>query len=197
MRRPASSSLAALSLACAGLLPGCTGTGVFLDHTFQHYGANPNTPAGNSETFQTIRGEKVAVPPLLPESGNVWPDDTRPDQTIQDLEKQQNEEIRRGGGPAAGGVDLPPGQAGRANAADRGLPPPRIPPPPPAKAGAPTVQTPNGPALDVTGQGSGRGYRQLQGGAGTAGSGILVPNGNGTSTLIGPDGSVKTVPTKP
>ena len=27
------------------------------------------------------------------------------------------------------------------------------------------------------------------------GQGIMVPNGNGTSTLIGPDGSIQTVPT--
>ncbi len=199
MRRPAFFSLAALSLACTGLLPGCTGTGVFLDHTFQRFGRNPNTPAGNSETFQNIRGERVDVPPLLPEPGNVWPDDTRPDRTMEDLQKQQNEEIRRGGG-APGGVDAAPGQSpqvNRANNADRGLPPPRIPPAPSGKVGAPTVQTPNGPALDVTGQGTGRGYRGLQGGASPGGSGILVPNGNGTSTLIGPDGSVQTVPTKP
>ncbi len=193
MRRPASSSLVvALSFACAGLLPGCTGTGVFFDHTSQWFGANPNTPAGSSETFLRIRGDKVDVPPLTPEAGNVWPDDTRPDKTMQDLEKQQNEEIRRNGQPAPGGADpaggANPQRIDRANSADRGLPPPRI--PPPAKAGAPTVQTPNGPAPDVTGQGTGQG-------TGHSGGGILVPNGNGTSTLIGPDGSVQTVPTKP
>ncbi len=60
------------------------------------------------------------------------------------------------------------------------------------------MPTPNGPSLDVGG-GSGRGYRpamRVPRGASPGGSGILVPNGNGTSTLIGPDGSVQTVPTK-
>ena len=63
-------------------------------------------------------------------------------------------------------------------------------------------QTPGGPSLDVGG-GSARGYRDLNPpatapgrGASPGGGGILVPNGNGTSTLIGPDGSVQTVPTR-
>jgi hypothetical protein len=52
-----------------------------------------------------------------------------------------------------------------------------------------TINTPNGPAT-------------LSGGPGvmtytdsTGKSGLVVPNGNGTSTLIAPDGSVQTVPT--
>ncbi|MBC7801916.1 MAG: hypothetical protein H7Z10_14960, partial [Gemmatimonadaceae bacterium] len=52
------------------------------------------------------------------------------------------------------------------------------------------VQTPQGPAVDTGGT---SGYRQL-GGPGNVG-GIMVPNGNGTSTIIRPDGSVQTVPT--
>ncbi len=192
MRRSALPSLKTLSLCLStGLLSGCTGTGVFFDHTFQNWGRNPNTPAGSSETFLVIRGQPVDVTPLTPEKGNVWPADTGPDKTLADIEKQQAEEIRKAGGqpPASGG-----GAIGRANDADRGLPPPQTPPRPP---GMPrTSQTPNGPAVDVTGQGSGQGYRNLQNGS-SSGSGILVPNGNGTSTLIGPDGSVQTVPTKP
>lgn len=191
MRRSALPSLALLS---AGFLSGCTGTGVFLDHTTQHFGAAPNSPAGNSETFLRIRGEKIDLPPLLPEPGNVWPTENRPDLSMQDLQKQQAEETRRGAAAAPGNGSNP--TVNRANNADRGLPPPSIPPPPPARLRSPTVNTPNGPSVDVTGQGTGRGYRQL-GSPTPGGSGILVPNGNGTSTLIGPDGSVQTVPTRP
>ena len=195
MRRCALPSLATL---LAGLLSGCTGTGVFFDHTTQRFGAVPNAPAGNSETFLRIRGQSVTIPPLLPEQGNVWPTDLKPDPTLQDLEKQQAEDIRRGsanqpgGTPAAGSNP----SVNRANNADRGLPPPQIPPPPPGGIASPTVNTPNGPSVDVTGRGTGRNYRQLQSPT-PGGSGILVPNGNGTSTLIGPDGSVQTVPTRP
>ncbi len=201
MRRSALSITAIMS---AGLLSGCTGTGVFFDHTTQYFGHNPNTPAGSSETFLRIRGESVDVPVLVPESGNVWPTNTGPDLTLQDIQKQQDQEIRRGSGQTGGAGGQPGGaggpavnnggngQVGRANNADRGLPPPQTPPPPPQQRSA--VPTPGGPSLDVGG-GSGRGYRQMQTPP-SGGNGILVPNGNGTSTLIGPDGSVKTVPTK-
>ena len=191
MRRYALPSLFILT---AGLVSGCTGTGVFFDHTTQRFGNNPNTPAGESETFSRIRGQKVDLPPLLPEPGNIWPTDTRPDRTMQELQAQQAEEIRRGttAPPATG----PNPAVNRANAADRGLPPPGLPSAPPNRLRTPTVDTPNGPSVDVTGPGVGRGYRQLSSPT-PGGSGILVPNGNGTSTLIGPDGSVQTVPTKP
>lgn len=188
MRRLAKPTLVAIS---AGLLSGCTGFGVFLDHTTQWFERNPNVPAGSSETFLTIRGEKVDVEPLLPESGNVWPDNSKPDTTLQDIQRQQAAELKKNGG-------VPPAASG-----SLGLPPPQIPPPPNARRGS-TVQTPGGPSIDVTGGGPRAGYRQLQSGQQPAGAGtsrangsILVPNGNGTSTLIGPDGSVQTVPTKP
>ncbi len=207
MRR---SSPPALMVALAGMLGGCTGTGVFLDHTFIWFDQNPNGPAGSSETFLRVRGQSADVPPLAPEQGNVWPGPAKPDPTMDDLQKQQADEIRRGTGqpnpgqsntgqgspPTNGAEGNPQGSAvGRANAADRGLPPPRVPPVPPNRTG-PTVITPNGPSVDVTGGNNGsRGYRQLQSPT-PGGSGILVPNGNGTSTLIGPDGSVQTVPTR-
>jgi hypothetical protein len=192
MRR---SALSIFAIASAGLLSGCTGMGVFLDHTTQWFGANPNQPAGSSETFLRIRGENVDVPPLVPENGNVWPVDAGPDLTMQDIEKQQNDQIRRGGGqPITGTTNGPNPQVNRANNADQGLPPPQTPPPPPRRRGV--TPTPGGPSMDVGG-GTGRGYQQLQTPhAPSGGSGILVPNGNGTSTLIGPDGSVQTVPTK-
>ena len=193
MRR---SALSIVSIVSAGLVSGCTGTGVFLDHTTQWFGYVPNAPAGSSETFLRIRGEKVDVPALVPEKGNVWPVNAGPDLTLQDIQKQQNDEIRRNGGqPAAGGpaAGSNPG-LNRANNADRGLPPPQTPPPPPRQRSS--VPTPAGPSMDVGG-GTGRGYGQMQTPPSPgAGNGILVPNGNGTSTLIGPDGSVKTVPTK-
>ena len=201
MRR---SALSIFSIALAGLLSGCTGIGVFFDHTTQWFGENPNTPAGSSETFKEIRGERVDVPILVPEKGNVWPENVKPDATLQDIEKEQNDQIRRNGGQPPGGsgangsssangpTNGPNPSINRANAADRGLPPPQNPPPAPRQRGV--TPTPNGPSLDVGG-GTGRGYRQLQTPQ-SGGSGILVPNGNGTSTLIGPDGSVQTVPTK-
>ena len=188
--------------------------GVFFDHTTKWFDENPNTPAGSSENFQEIRGQTVEVPALLPEQGNVWPDSSGPDQTLQDLEKQQAEEIRRGAVQTGSTPPLGPNQrVNRANGADQGLPPPNVPTgQPPADLGSQTQRTPNGPAINTTGGNRTGGYRGLgNGGPGSgrsnpgsgAGGGnlspgsVLVPNGNGTSTLIGPDGSVRTVPTPP
>ena len=185
-------ALLGLSLAGAGMVSGCTGTGVFLDHTFKWFDENPNSPAGSSETFQQIRGNTVDVPPLLPEPDNVWPENQGPDQTLEDLEKQQAEQIKRGANP----------QGNRTNGAAPGQPPVAVQPgAPPPNLQAPTQRTPNGPAVNTNGGKPTQGYRGLGSGSPTSstpgGGSVLVPNGNGTSTLIGPDGSVQTVPTKP
>ena len=181
MRR---SALFCCAIAASGLLAGCTGTGVFLDHTFSSFGENPNAPAGDSEMFQTLRGEPVVVTPLLPETGNVWPGPQKPDPTMQELEQPQNANV-----PALNSDPdkRQPHPAGQLPAA--------VKPGAPPKLAAPPQQTPGGPAVDVTGGQNVPGYRQLQ--PPSNGKGILVPNGNGTSTLIGPDGSISTVPTKP
>lgn len=183
------------AIAAAGSLAGCTGTGVFLDHSFTWFGENPNTPAGNSEMFQRLRGERFEVSPLLPEAGNIWPGPQKPDPTLQELQAQQN-----GAGPASvgGGTDhqqpRPAGPQGPAPAVVKPGPTPGL--------VAPQKQAPGGGVVDTTGGRNLPDYRRLQPSSSApaapqAGKGILVPNGNGTSTLIGPDGSVSTVPTKP
>jgi hypothetical protein len=63
------------------------------------------------------------------------------------------------------------------------------PTPPSQSAPAPrTLVTPGGPATTSGGPGV-QSYTDQKGG-----TGLVVPNGNGTSTLIAPDGSVQTVP---
>ncbi len=178
-------------IATSGLLTGCTGTGVFFDHTFSWFGQNPNAPAGNSEMFLRLRGEPVTITPLLPETGNVWPGPQKPDPTLQELEAQQ----QKGSAPAVvgGGTDhQQPRPAGPVGAAPAVVSPDTA----PGVVVAPPRRTRNGTAIDTTGGQTVPGYRHLQP-APPAGKGILVPNGNGTSTLIGPDGSISTVPTKP
>ena len=174
------------------LLAGCTGMGVFLDHTHNTwFGQNPNAPAGNSEMFMRLRGEPLAITPLQPENGNVWPGPQKPDPTLQELEQQQN------GGSAApavgGGVvgHQQPRPAGNPDDQPNGATPVVRP-----RGSAPAAQSQNGTTVDTTGGTNLPGYRGLQPPA-NSGKGILVPNGNGTSTLISPDGSVTTVPSKP
>ncbi|MGH7212175.1 MAG: hypothetical protein ACREF1_12030, partial [Acetobacteraceae bacterium] len=68
------------------------------------------------------------------------------------------------------------------------VPTPRRTKPPP---GAHMYTTPLGPMFGLPGPG---GYETLTGPQGQTG-GIVVPNGNGTSTIIMPNGQVLTAPT--
>lgn len=111
-------------------------------------------------------GRPTATPPALP---NVQP------------------QRRRGSSTPPGSVE--PGLA----------PAPASPLPPPApgrQGGSPppgrAVQLPGGVGVDTGGTSD---YRTLTLPNGQPGA-IVVPNGNGTSTVIGPDGSVSTVPTR-
>lgn len=56
---------------------------------------------------------------------------------------------------------------------------------------SPVVNTPRGPDVSVGGTSS---YQQLSGPNGA--SGIITPNSNGTSTIIGPTGGSQVVPTQ-
>jgi hypothetical protein len=75
---------------------------------------------------------------------------------------------------------VPPGSPPSARAA----------PPPGRPAYGQTVQTPNGTGVTTGGT---QGYQTLTTPGG--GSAIVVPNGNGTSTVIKSDGTIETIPT--
>ena len=181
-------------------LPGCTGFGAFIDHTFSLPGRNPNIPMADSENVRRALGRPAPVTPIKPEPGNVWPGPEPAEPTLSSLEQQGNQGLpsenrpaepdhrqprRRGSSTPPGNVALPPNQ------------PPNLNPisPPPSNSPGPgpqgrVVQTPEGPAVDAGGTNT---YRQLTTPRGPGA--IMVPNGNGTSTIINPDGSVQTVPT--
>lgn len=189
-------------------LPGCTGLGEFIDHTFTNPRRNPNLPMADSENVRRVRGLDPAIQTLEVEPGNVWPKfDTR-EPTLTDIANDPGREDARGFGPTtvpgvrpglpnhrqpvpARGSSTPPGsvQPKGGDASKPYLPPP----PPTADAPRPpggSVNTPQGPAVDTGGT---TGYRQLNTPAGPGA--IVVPNGNGTSTVINTDGSVQTIPT--
>lgn len=193
------------------LLPGCTGFGEFINHTFSPPGVNPNLPMADSQNVRRSLGQVVDVTPLTPEPGNVWPSPQGPDPTLTDLQREQGTEGARGFAPTTvPGAEpgLPAGRQPRPTTRGSSTPPgsvepglapaPRagvLPRPPSSSVPGPgpqgqIVQTPQGPAVDAGGT---SGYRQLTtpGGAGA----IMVPNGNGTSTIINPNGSVQIIPT--
>lgn len=180
-------------------------------------GTMPNKPAGDSETMLRVEGHPVPVKPLTPQAGNVWPGPLPPTPTLQDIEKRTNlqplpEEavpgspMARGTAPAAQmppsipplptqGSSTPPVQV-RGSA-----PPPAVVPPatPPSAAVTPPVQgtttgqvvhTPRGTGVV---SGGGKGYQTMT--TPNGGSAVVIPNGNGTSTIIRSDGSIETIPT--
>lgn len=56
------------------LLSGCSGFDRFLDDTVRLPGGdNPEAPKGDSENMMKARGQMVTSTPILPQGGNIWP----------------------------------------------------------------------------------------------------------------------------
>ena len=189
---------ALLGFAC--LLSGCTGFGDFLGDTYS-YGVNPNAPLGNSENMRVVNGQQAVLEPLVPEPGNIWPDVLAPTPSLEDLQRQGTDappapppnlapylpggRQPRPGSSTSPNLYQPPADPGRPAAIG-----PSVSAPPPARSRAgQAVQTRSG--VGVTSGGTSA-YQTLTTPGGTA---IVVPNGNGTSTVIHPDGAVETIPT--
>ncbi|MCW3476011.1 hypothetical protein [Limobrevibacterium gyesilva] len=158
---------------------------------------NPNGPTGPSDNMRRVRGEEFTTEPLLPEAGNIWPGPPPPEPTLMDLQRQQMEPLppvtppeqprpappRGSSTPPVPVTPTPlPGVPGAAV-------PPRAPAAPVAVAPGGVVQTPQGPATIRNSPNGVQTYTLPSGVTGRA-----INNGNGTMTLIGPDGSVQSVP---
>jgi hypothetical protein len=144
----------------------------------------PYAPTGDSENLMRAKGVDVDVPALTPQAGDVWPGPLPPTPTLQDLEQQGNLTHGSSTPPGSNQPTLEPLPQQQAIKPFR---PPQLPPPP---ATGQVVQTPGGPGVTSGGT---SGYQTLtMPGGGTA---IVVPNGNGTSTIIKSDGTIQTIPT--
>ena len=170
-------------------------------------GSNPNLPPGDSENMKRVEGEAPAVPQLTTEPGDIWPGPVQPAPTLKDLVGQgglaTQPEMAVPGSPLGRGTGAPspsPNPAvGSSTPPDnnqRGLVAPRTAPPiatntvPPARdRTGQVIQTPGGPAVTT---GGGPGYQTTVSPGG--GQSIVVPNGNGTSTVIHSDGRIETIP---
>ncbi len=161
------------------LLSGC-GYDTFLGDTQWIYW-NPNRPIGDSENMRRVKGVEPSLETLKPEAGNVWPGPIAPEPTLEDLEKTQNQDLMTLNGqppnPAASPMSTLP-QVGPALPAHQ-QPRPAA-PPGSADSSLPPELQPLRTVPPASGSGSGD---------------IVVPNGNGTSTVIRRDGSVVTIPT--
>ncbi|WP_367159986.1 hypothetical protein ABUE34_13195 [Kozakia baliensis] len=173
-------------LALPIFLSGCSGFGKFFHDTATLPGENPNMPAGDAENLERARGHAYQALPILPEAGNIWPGAPQPLPTLRDVENS-----KRGiadslsdpnsyygsmtGGSLHEGQDtgpqMPSGaaiSAGEENDAHNG------------------VRDFSGPGISAVPDNAAK-YGAHQNRANT----IVIPNGDGTSTLISPDGSVK------
>lgn len=181
-------ALLALSL----MLSGC-GYNTWYNAPFTT-GSDPNQPVGTSENMRRVMGEAANTTPLTPEPGDVWPGPIKPPPTLQDLENQSGQQPVQ---------PLPP--IGSSSPPSSPLPMPGVPSSAPstslpaasAVTGVTTGPRPGQVVQTSKGQGVTTGGTSNYQTITTPGGGqaIVVPNGNGTSTIIHPDGTVETVPT--
>jgi hypothetical protein len=123
-------------------------------------GYNPNRPVSDSLNMSRVLGHDVAVKPLTPEPGDIWPGPLPPPKTLQDLERQSS--------------TMTPVAPTKGSPLDRAANPLLAPLPNGTPGTAAAPGTTGQPQADRR---------------------IIVPNGNGTSTVIYPDGRIETIPT--
>ena len=129
-------------------------------------GNNPNAPITNSENMSRVKGRDVAVTPLTTQPGDIWPGPLPPPTTLQDLERE-----------TPSGVEAPvPGSPLSRSGSSLSAPLPN------RSGAAPSTGSAAGTAPAAPSQTP-------------SDQRIIVPNGNGTSTVIYPDGRIETIPT--
>ncbi|MGI4745707.1 MAG: hypothetical protein ACRYGI_07770 [Janthinobacterium lividum] len=164
------------------LLSSCSGLGKFFNDTERLPGQNPNAATGVSENVLRSRGQAPTEMPIEPQSGNVWPGPPQPLPSLSDVSRNggQTNGILMGGASMKNGGSMSAGEQQSIH---------------------------GGAALDQGGFGGGGGStggtlsasvpdpaEKFHTKSGTeAGGKIVIPNGDGTSTVINPDGSVQTV----
>ena len=154
-------------------------------------GYDPHLPIGDSANLRRVIGDRTAPEPLMPEPGDIWPGPLPPTPTLRDL--QDNRPLGEQPAATQRGSSTPPASFVAPN------PQPRpaqssaftpIPQPGERNPAGQAYPTPSGPAVTTGGT---QNYQSATTPGG--GSAIIVPNGNGTSTVIHSDGRIETVPT--
>jgi len=173
------------------LLGGCSGLGKFFSDTITLPGMNPNLPFGVSENADRARGQRPDTSPILPESGNVWPGPPQPLPTLNEVSHEQSSDLsgkmQNLGGPLrhGGGQSFNDGGSmsmGESESITKG-----------AMSGADSFSG-SGSLHDTVPDASSK--FQVKTTHEKDGS-IVIPNGDGTNTVIGADGTVKTVKAAP
>lgn len=190
--------LALLGL-CSLTLSGC---GLTFWHRAPFFAdGDPYAPPQHSENMDRVRGMQLQVQPLSEEAGNVWPGPVQATPSLEDLVKQERTgQLPMGTLPGQPQAPMTPApSSGVLNA----------PSPQPVIPYVPPISRPGRTPSGSMAPGGGTGIVQTQQGQGvTSGgsgafksitlpngmTGIVVPNGNGTSTVILSNGQVQTIP---
>ncbi|GAA08403.1 hypothetical protein ACLEIY_07735 [Acetobacter tropicalis] len=161
---------AALLGACL-VLSGCSGFGKYISDTATLPGENPNSPAGEDLNMRRVHGYSTAATPILPQGGDIWPGPPAPLPTLEDVEKDRIGTVL-GGGAGESGPELQDGGEMSVSGSENATP----------------AKEPHGKLPEAEPDAADK-YGVQRGTAST----IEIPNGDGTVTLIHPDGSVSTV----
>lgn len=173
------------------ILSGCSGIDKFFDDTVSLPGNNPDAPEGYAENMQRVKGNMaIATTPLLPQSENIWPSRPPALPTLSDVASDDKSFSLSDYSRAAGGdvdsvthdqinkqsvpVDFP--EDGNLNVGEQ-------------------YQIKNGMTDFINGRLpdsiKDQGAKYIEKGKDAP---VIVPNGDGTSTIINSRGVVKIIP---
>lgn len=173
------------------ILSGCSGIDKFFDDTVSLPGNNPEAPEGYAENMQRVKGNMaIATTPLLPQSENIWPSRPPALPTLSDVASDDKSFSLSDYSRAAGGdvdsvthdqinkqsvpVDFP--EDGNLNVGEQ-------------------YQIKNGMTDFINGRLpdsiKDQGVKYIEKGKDAP---VIVPNGDGTSTIINSRGVVKIIP---
>ncbi|TPW34610.1 hypothetical protein [Oecophyllibacter saccharovorans] len=166
------------------VVSGCADFGNYLDQTLNPWGP-ANSPIGDSETFQRVRGNgKTQLAPLAMENGDVWPGAPAPVPSLQDVSNPDSVFNLEGGkSVSALNADLREqlgnGETlsiGEETARQRGI--------------ARQSEAYTGAQWQLPSHVADRASHFMEKKTDAT---VAIPNGDGTTTLIAPDGSIRVI----
>lgn len=175
-------------LAIPLFLSGCSGFGKSIQDMATLPGANPNMPDGQSENLEKVKGHAYLAMPILPESGNIWPGAPQPLPTLRDVEASPNglrdamSDTNSYFGSMTKGLDASGTQLGDGGSLAIGE----------HDGVVNGVRGAMRPSLSSSVEDNAHKFISPSR-SGT----IVIPNGDGTSTQIDPDGTVRVTKDKP
>ncbi|WP_202405289.1 hypothetical protein [Saccharibacter sp. 17.LH.SD] len=161
---------------------GCSGLGKHIGDTSWIFGGDPNMPHGDSETFRRVRGEAVTETPLMAQKDDIWPGQPDAVPTIQDVNNPNSHFshlFRNSLGDLNEDLDEQLLANGEALSMGESVE---------TRHGVQRRSTAIGPALPSHVTDHAPNYLE-----GPNRDTVAIPNGDGTTTLVAPNGSVRVV----